>query len=81
MSRQEPDPFPRVAIGGFEQLIRQAVLPQASAQDLHRELLMLGAVHVCELALSEWRACTAFMSLRPLEQKRLVSALPVQPQP
>jgi hypothetical protein len=81
-AQAQPDgPQQDDVIDGFEHLLQAARLPQAGAQRLHEELRLLGAVHVCELTLSDWHGCNAFMSLRPLEQKRLVNALPVQPQP
>ena len=40
----------------------------------------VGAVDVGELTLSDWQSCAAFASARPLEQRRLLSNLPVPPQ-
>jgi len=65
---------------GLEALGRAARLPQRMVDDLRSNLLTMGAVDVGELTLSDWQSCAAFASARPLEQRRLLSNLPVPPQ-
>lgn len=74
--QQQPD-----VIAGFSLLLQAARLSQAAAQNLQKDLVALGAIDVAELTASDWLSCTAFMALRPLEQRRLMNALPAQPQP
>ena len=50
----------------------------AKAAALAAELVMLGAVHVQELTMGDWKGLTAWAGLLPLEQRRLLAQVSKQ---
>ena len=62
-------------IDGMAQLKEKAQLSMAGVVALSQELRNLGAVHVTEIAADEWERQTAWCSLLPFEQRRLLRAV------
>ena len=62
-------------IDGMAQLQEQAQLSLVGVVALSQELRNLGAVHVTEIAADEWERLTAWCSLLPFEQRRLLRAV------
>ncbi len=60
---------------GMSVLVAAVKLPAASAAALEAEILALGAVHVQELTADDWKSLSAWPSLRPFEQRRLLAHL------
>ena len=63
---------------GMTELMRNAKVPVAKAAALAAELVMLGAVHVQELTMDDWKGLTAWAGLLPLEQRRLLAQVSKQ---
>ena len=63
------------SVEGFAEAMAAAKLAGAVVDDLFSEVLAVGAVHVKELALSDWQALTSWPKLRPLEVRRLVAVI------
>ena len=62
-------------IDGMAQLQEQAQLSMAGVVASSQELRNLGAVDVAEIAADEWERLTAWCSLLPFEQRRLLRAV------
>ena len=63
------------SVEGFAGAMAAAKLAGAVVDDLFSEVLAVGAVHVKELALSDWQALTSWPMLRPLGVRRLVAVI------
>ena len=67
-------------INGLTELTQSARLPVSVASNLRRDLQEMGAVDVRELTVADWQSSRTIQSLRPLEQRRVLNALPAPPQ-
>jgi len=67
------------SVSGYVDLVRSARFPADLAHSLLQDLLAMGAVDVSELSPVDWGSCASFTQARPLEQRRLLNALPVPP--
>jgi hypothetical protein len=63
---------------GMSDLVGGARLPVALAASMEAEVLALGAVHVKEMTLDDWKSLASWSRLRPLEQRRLLAHLRLQ---
>ena len=62
-------------VSGFDKLMAEAVLPELAADDLLHDVEGTGARDVKELELADWQALPAWGRLRPMEQRRMKSAI------
>ena len=62
-------------VEGMADVMAHAKLLQTKAEALAAEILALGALNVNELTMSDWKNLSAFQSLLPFEQRRLLSFL------
>ena len=58
------------AVQGLQKLLAAAVLPEAVAGSLARDVAMTGAIHVRELTRQDWTLLPSWASLRAMEQRR-----------
>ena len=63
------------AVHGFAEQVAAAKLQRHTADELFSDLLALGAVDVMELSLADWQQLPSWKKLRPLEARRLATAL------
>ena len=70
-----PGPDTSHDLEGMANLLLAAKLPPGKGKALEAELLALGAVNVKEVDARDWQSLTAFVSLLPFEQRRLLKAL------
>ena len=59
------------AVQGLQKLLAAAVLPEAVAGSLARDVAMTGAIHVRELTRQDWTLLPSWASLRAMEQRRI----------
>ena len=59
------------AVQGLQELLAAAVLPEAVAGSLARDVAMTGAIHVRELTRQDWTLLPSWASLRAMEQRRI----------
>ncbi len=78
-AQRQPGQDATAVISGLAHLVQAAMIPPPMAQNLEEDLRVIGAVDVAELTLADWQGCNAFRCARPLEQRRLLNALPVAP--
>ena len=62
-------------VPGMLAFVEKARLPVASALHLQAQIVDLGALHVDELNVEDWRSLEGFASLRPLERRRILASL------
>lgn len=62
-------------VEGLQQLMSAARLSGAVVPALAADVVAAGAVHVRELTTDDWIALPSWSSLRPLEKRRLMSAV------
>ena len=82
-------PHPRPAGGsggaagveGLLALTRRVSIPDGLARALHDDALAVGAANVSELTADDWAALPSWATLLPLQQRRVLSAIVVPPQP
>ena len=62
-------------VAGLRELLCAAALPAAVAEQLKREVVDSGAVHVGEFSRSDWSALPVWAQLREMERRRFWKAL------
>ena len=67
-------PGPPASVDGLAELMNQAAIPESVRCGLQRDVEMLGAVHVRELAEPDWTNLASWTILRPLQQRRILRA-------
>ena len=60
-------------VDGLGELLLRARVPEDMARALAADVASVGAVHVLELRRADWCALPSWGTLRPLEQRRLLS--------
>eukprot|EP00973_Karenia_brevis_P037661 5196651-Karenia_brevis.AAC.1 len=60
---------------GLPDLVMTARLPESAMEILNKDLIILRATSISELTLADWGCCPAFVSLKALEQRRLLNAV------
>ena len=62
-------------VRGFMEHCERASIPQDLSAALLEEAVLLGAVEVSELLVSDWQGFAAWTALRPLQQRRLLAGV------
>lgn len=62
------------SVVGFDALVEVAKIPAIAAGQVFKDVVALGAADVVELTQSDWQGLPSWHALRPLEQRRLLTA-------
>jgi hypothetical protein len=65
----------QVVVGGFLPLLAELSIPLDQASAMQKEAAAIGAAHVAELSVDDWATLPTWLSLRPLQQRRVLGRI------